>query len=69
MIKKQAVIDILKRINVLLIKGAYFEAREYIRIEIENLEGKTPKKCKNEIGYCKICRNINCPNNKSVKKD
>lgn len=67
MIEKNVVIDILKRIESLLLNDSSYEAREYIKIEIDNFEGITPKKCKNTKYYyyfCDKCSNENCPDNK-----
>ncbi|MGN1301648.1 MAG: hypothetical protein ACI4U9_03905 [Clostridia bacterium] len=69
MIKKETVIDILRRIDVLLGHDAQFEAREYIETEVENLKGITPIKCKKKqkkykFYNCNECRNINCPDNR-----
>ena len=40
-------LKILDTIRILLEKNCLFEAKEYIRIEIENLKGITQKKCRN----------------------
>lgn len=63
MIDNNVVIDMLRRINILLLKDAQFEAREYIQLEIQNLNGITYKECKNKhlgIDYCNNCSNLNC---------
>lgn len=66
--EKQNMIDILKRINNLLDNDDIFNTKEYIKLEIDNLIGRTPFKCKKNGKYssyfCKDCYNINCPDNK-----
>ena len=72
MIEKQNVIEILKAIDNLLSRNDIVNTKEYIKVEIDNLEGKTPEKCKgifkNFKGFnsslCNYCSNTNCPDNK-----
>lgn len=67
MLNNKDFIDILNRINILLLKDAQFEAREYIQLELENLKNITPQKCKfKSFNYCNKCNNINCKNKKQV---
>ena len=67
MLNNKDVIDMLNRINILLLKDAPFEAREYIQLELENLKNITPQKCKfKNFNYCNKCGNINCKNKKQV---
>lgn len=71
MIEKNVILEILKRVQVLLSKEEIYYAKEYIKLEIENFEGITPRKCKNTIYkfyYCDKCSNINCPDNKCINK-
>lgn len=62
-------LKILDTIRILLEKNCLFEAKEYIRIEIENLKGITQKKCRNTKyffgSYCKYCSNLNCSKNRN----
>lgn len=63
-------LKILDTVRVLLEKDCLFEAKEYIRIEIENLKGITQKKCRNTKyffgNYCKYCSNLNCSENENI---
>ena len=67
MLEKQIVLDILKRTKNLLAHNAIFEAKEYLELEIHNLEGTTPQNCNNifKSFFCKKCSNLNCPANKN----
>lgn len=61
------ILDILR--NLLRADNIY-EAREYVKIELENLTGVTEEKCKNTKYYfydcfCKYCSNTNCSSNKN----
>lgn len=70
MIEKDVILDILRRIQALINRDKVYYAKEYIRLEIENFEGFTPKKCKNtiyEFYYCDKCSNKNCPDNERNK--
>lgn len=59
--EKQETIEILNRINSLLLKNATFEARDYINLELDNLKGITSKNCKGaKLNFCKSCSNLNC---------
>lgn len=70
MLEKVEVINILRRIKALLYYNSYFEAEEYINLEIDNLKKITPTKCKNTKYYfrfCDKCSNKNCSSNKCEK--
>ena len=70
MIEKDVILDILRRIQALISRDEVYYAKEYIRLEIENFEGVTPKKCKNtiyEFYYCDKCSNKNCPDKEHNK--
>lgn len=61
-------LEILKRIKNCLEHKALYEAREYTRLEIDNLKGITEKNCKSskyycDSWYCKECKNFNCTGN------
>lgn len=65
-------LEIIKRIEILIENNSLFETKEYIRVEIENLEGITEKHCKNSYYsfhdyYCKKCTNFNCNSNCNIK--
>ena len=66
--EKIKMLEILKRIKNCLEHKALYEAREYTKLEINNLKGITEKECKNSRyycndWYCKECRNLNCTGN------
>ncbi len=44
--EKDVVLNILKATKNLLFYNDIVLAREYVQLEIDNLEGTTPKKCK-----------------------
>ena len=70
MIEKDVILDILKRIQLFMNCNEIYYAKEYIKLEIENFERITPKKCKNtiyEFYYCDKCSNKNCPDNECNK--
>jgi hypothetical protein len=61
-------IYILDRIRKLLEDNKLFEAQEYVQLEIDNLSGTTPERCKDTKyhfypTYCKYCSNMNCISN------
>lgn len=61
-------LDILSRIRSCLLNDDRYIAKEYIVLEINNLRGKTEKRCMNKKrfgkSYCKYCLNANCSENK-----
>jgi len=63
-------LNILKRIKILLERDSLDTAKDYIRLEIDNLNGTTEDRCKNTKYYfydcyCKYCSNLNCLSNKN----
>ena len=48
MISNNEYMDILKRIRVLLNRNLWLEAKEYLQIELDNLEENIKKSKKNE---------------------
>ena len=68
-------LEILKRVkNILEYKSNLFIAKEYTRLEINNLKGLTQESCKNTMyhfypDYCKYCSNINCQDNKNIDEE
>ncbi len=69
--KKSIVLDILKAIKNLLCYNDISSAKEYIQLEIDNLQGNTPLKCKTTFSksyfyYCNKCSNKNCPDNRNL---
>lgn len=68
--EKEQIIDILQMIKSCLNNDLLFEAKELIKIEINNLKGITEQNCKNTKyyfydWYCKYCSNVNCGSNKN----
>ncbi len=68
--EKDVVLNILKATKNLLFYNDIVSAKEYVQLEIDNLEGTTPKKCKSPFRnshfyYCDKCSNKNCPDNKN----
>ena len=64
-------LEILKNIRNLLENNFLYEAKQYIQIEINNIDGTTEKNCKNTYyyfydTYCKWCSNYNCSSNKNT---
>ncbi len=62
-------LNLLKRIKLLLQRNSLTLAIDLIELEVENLQGITEKKCKNTIypnydWYCNDCYNLNCKSNK-----
>ena len=61
-------LEILYRIKACLSKEDWYIAREYTKLEINNLKGITEKNCKSSkyycnSWYCKECKNLNCSGN------
>lgn len=66
--EKDTVLNILKATENLLHCDDIASAKEYVRLEIDNLEGTTPQKCKSPFKnstfyHCDKCLNKNCPDN------
>ena len=67
--EKNVVLDILKATENLINYNDIVSAKEYIRLEIDNLQGTTPQKCKSRFSsfyYCDKCTNRNCPDNRNI---
>lgn len=65
-IESKKMLNILKQVEILTEMGWKDEAIEIANIEIENLQGLTPLKCKNRAedkDFCKKCHNTNCEEN------
>lgn len=67
-------LNILDKLNWLIVRNRSFEAKKLVKREIENLKGITEKNCKSfkiNKTYCKVCKNLNCNNNQynSTKKE
>ena len=66
--KYEKMIEILRRIKICLERDSLDIAREYTKLEINNLKGITEKNCKSSkyycnSWYCKECKNLNCTGN------
>ena len=61
-------LEVLNRIRSCLLNNDKYVAKEYLRLEIDNLKGQTEKRCMNKKrfgkSYCKNCLNANCSENK-----
>ena len=44
-------LEVLNRIRSCLLSDDKYTAKEYLRLEVENLEGKTEKKCENKLYF------------------
>ncbi len=68
---EEKVLEMLNRLYICLKNNSINNARELIRIEIENLKGITEQNCKNTKYYfydcyCKYCNNLNCNSNRNL---
>ena len=66
--QNEKMLEILKRVQICLERNSLYEAREYIKLEIDNLKGVTEKNCKSskyycDGWYCNQCMNFNCSGN------
>ena len=70
--KNISFLEILNRIKSCLFNDDNYVAKEYLRLELENLQELTEKKCENKRyfgkNYCKYCLNVNCNSNKNYFK-
>ena len=61
-------LEVLSRVRSCLLNDDSYIAIEYLRLEIENLQELTEKKCENKqyfgTTYCNYCLNENCNENK-----
>ena len=67
-------LNILDKLNWLIVRNRSVAAKILVKREIENLKGITEKNCKSfkiNKTYCKVCKNLNCNNNQynSTKKE
>lgn len=66
--QKIIMLNILDRLEWLVVRNRSYEAKRLVKQEIENIKGITEKKCKKSKinkNYCLICSNLNCNNNKT----
>lgn len=69
--KETVMLNILDKLEWLIVRNRTFEAKKVLRIELDNLKGITQKNCSNTRYYfydgtCKYCQNVNCKSNKSI---
>lgn len=61
-------LEVLSRVRSCLLNDDRYIAIEYLRLEVENLQELTEKKCENikyfGTSYCNYCLNVNCNKNK-----
>ena len=67
-------LNILDRLDWLIVRNRSYEAKKLVKQEIENLKSITEKNCKRfklNKTYCRVCTNLNCNNNQKnvTKKD
>lgn len=63
--KETVMLNILDKLEWLIVRNRTFEAKKVLRIELDNLKGITEQKCKLikvRKDYCKYCWNYNCNN-------
>lgn len=61
--EEKAMLNILNRIQWLIIRNRFVEGRRLVKREIENLKGITEQNCKlHEYNKdnCSTCKNLNC---------
>lgn len=66
--QNEKMLEILRRIQICLKRDSLDIAKDYVRLEIDNLKGITQEKCNSKYYfcddyYCKKCHNLNCTNN------
>lgn len=62
--ENQKVLEILYKVKACLVRNEWAIARDFVKVEINNLKGVTPKKCKPKYyWHCEYCSNFNCPRN------
>lgn len=69
--KETVMLNILDKLEWLIVRNRTFEAKKVLRIELDNLKGITQKNCSNTRYYfydwtCRYCLNMNCESNKSI---
>ena len=73
-VEEMTLLNILHRLNWLIVRNRSYEAKRLVKQEIENLKSITEKNCKRfklNKAYCRVCKNLNCNNNQNnaTKKD
>lgn len=65
--ENQKVLEILYKVKACLVRNEWAIARDFVKVEINNLKGVTEQECmKNKYcfdWYCKYCSNMNCNSN------
>ena len=70
--EEEQMLDVLYAIKRFLEKDEISYAKDYIDIQLNNIKGLTPERCKDTIyhfyqSYCKYCSNENCPDNQNLR--
>ena len=63
--KETVMLNILDKLEWLIVRNRTFEAKRRLKIELENLRGITEQQCKLtkvRKDYCNFCWNYNCNN-------
>ena len=66
--EEKVMLNVLNKIQWLIIRNRFFEARRLVKQELENLKGITENVCKvhkMNVEGCKSCTNYNCNLNKN----
>ena len=61
-------LNILDKLNWLIVRNRSYEAKRLVKQEIENLKSITEENCKRfklNKTYCRLCKNLNCNNNQN----
>lgn len=64
--------DIIRKLDIMIEKNRLYEAKRYFFIELENAKGITEQKCKKKKlrkDICEHCKNLNCNLNRNVSKN
>lgn len=65
-------LEIIRKLDIMIEKNRWYEAKKYFQIELENAKGITEQKCKKKKlrkDICNYCKNFNCNLNKNMSKD
>lgn len=61
-------LNILDRLDCLIVRNRSFEAKRLVQQELNNIRKITEKNCKRlrlNKTYCRVCTNLNCNNNQN----
>lgn len=73
-VEEITMLNIIDKLNWLIVRNRSYEAKKLVKQEIENLKEITEKNCKSfkiNKTYCKVCKNSNCNinQNNATKKE